>query len=177
LLNTNMLLDLAARDLPPVDPTKATSQNGCEVRVSIPATFDAIERLFDSFRRNCKCVLEHSDCFAAELLLREALTNAVVHGSRGDPAKNVRCALRMKRGRLLIAVQDEGEGFDWRAAQTREADISDCCGRGMQIFRAYATRARFNDKGNAVAIVKDFGQVSPKNIASEVPRIEEKLRR
>jgi serine/threonine-protein kinase RsbW len=130
----------------------------CDFRVVIPATFDAIEQLFAEFRQQCECIRQHHDCFAAELLLREALTNAVVHGNQSNPARSVGCALRMKGSRLIIAVEDQGAGFDWHAARIRQAEASACSGRGMEIFRKYATRVRFNQKGNRVTIVKVLGQ-------------------
>ena len=67
----------------------------CDLRVVIPATFDAIEHLFAEFRQQCECTRQHHDCFAAELLLlQEALTNAVVHGSQSDPVtKLLLCAV------------------------------------------------------------------------------------
>ena len=98
---------------------------------SLPATLEAVEEFFVEFRRRSQALLDRVNCFAAELLVREALTNAVVHGCHSDPGKQVRCRLRLKGRRLLIAVEDDGEGFDWRAAPARPAGASDCSGRGI----------------------------------------------
>ena len=62
--------------------------------------------------------------------------------------------LRLKGRRLLIAVEDDGDGFDWRAAWGNSADLSDCSGRGIEILRKYANHVRYNDKGNVVAMIK-----------------------
>src|ERR1700743_102080 len=88
-------------------------------RRELPATLEAIEELCRDFEswRAVACVELNS--FSAELLLREALTNSVLHGSSGDPRKRISCSLRAKPDRLIIAIQDEGEGFDWRAALYR----------------------------------------------------------
>jgi anti-sigma regulatory factor (Ser/Thr protein kinase) len=94
--------------------------------------------------------------FAAELLVREALTNAVVHGCRKDPGKRVRCFLRVKGRAMLIAIADDGDGFDWHAALRREHDFPACSGRGIHILQAYADRIRYNDKGNTVTIIKRY---------------------
>jgi len=126
----------------------------CEMRMVLPATLEAVEEFFVEFRRRSSAMLNRENCFAAELLVREALTNAVLHGSHGDASKDVRCILRLRSRRLFIAVQDDGEGFDWRAARSAIAKIPECSGRGMQILRTYANRVRFNDKGNAVTIIK-----------------------
>lgn len=126
----------------------------CEMRVALPATLEAVEKFFVEFRRRSEEMANRANCFAAELLVREALTNAVVHGSHGDPSKQVRCAMRLKKGRLLIAVEDEGVGFDWRAARSNPAALSDCSGRGIAILHRYADHIRYNDRGNALTILK-----------------------
>jgi len=128
----------------------------CEMRKALPATLQAAEEFFIDFQRRSQALLDRSNCFAAELLVREALTNAVVHGCHTDPSKQVRCSLRLKAGRLLIAVEDDGDGFDWRAAWDKLANLSDCSGRGIEILRKYASRVRYNDRGNAVTIIKRF---------------------
>jgi serine/threonine-protein kinase RsbW len=137
-------------------PANGRERTCCEIRTTIPATLDAIEQILAELRRHCHCVLRSRGRFEAELLLREALTNAVVHGSHSSPARAVRCVLRMKGRVLTISVRDEGEGFDWRDRSSREVDSCSVSGRGIEIFRKYATRFRFNDKGNAVTIVKCF---------------------
>jgi anti-sigma regulatory factor (Ser/Thr protein kinase) len=128
----------------------------CEMRSVLPASLEALEEFFAEFRRQSQMLMNRVNCFAAELLVREALTNAVVHGCHADPERNVRCALRLKGGRLLIAVQDDGDGFDWHAAWHNLATLSDCSGRGIEILRRYATRVRYSDRGNVVMIVKRF---------------------
>jgi len=139
-------------------PARCTGRADCLIRATVPASLDAIEQVFLEFRRHCKCLLQRPDCFMAELLLREALTNAVVHGSQCDPEKSVRCAMRMKGRTLLINVVDQGQGFGWRSLRGGEAEVSSCSGRGMEIFRKYATRVRFSNQGNAITLVKVFDE-------------------
>ncbi len=57
---------------------------------------------------------------------------------------------------------DDGDGFDWRAVLQRRKEntattaATAASGRGLEILLRYATRVRFNEKGNAVTIVKRF---------------------
>jgi anti-sigma regulatory factor (Ser/Thr protein kinase) len=127
-----------------------------EMRRTLPASLPAAEEFLNDFLRQVKTLLNRVNCFDAELLVREALTNAVVHGCLTDPEKQVRCALRLNGGRLLFMVEDDGEGFNWRAAWARQAALSDCSGRGIAILRKYASHVRYNARGNAVTIVKRF---------------------
>ncbi len=101
--------------------------------------------------------LDERMMFAGELLLREALVNAVRHGSRGDPSKTVRFAARVKCGSLLIVVRDEGDGFDWRTALMARASAHENRGRGMEIFTTYANLIRFSPSGNQVALIRRQG--------------------
>jgi serine/threonine-protein kinase RsbW len=126
----------------------------CELRIELPATLAAIEDFFVEFRRRSRALMSRGNCFAAELLVREALTNAVIHGCGADPAKQVRCALRLRKGSLSIAVADEGQGFDWRAARHKQARVTEIAGRGVEIYYHYADHVRFNDKGNVVTMIK-----------------------
>jgi serine/threonine-protein kinase RsbW len=128
----------------------------CEMRITLPATLAAIEEFFVEFHRRGEALLDRRNCFSAELLVREALTNAVMHGCGADPGKLVRCALRLRKNRLFIAVSDDGIGFDWRAARTTQAEDLDCSGRGIEILYRYANRVRFSDRGNAVTMIKRF---------------------
>lgn len=132
-------------------------QADCEIRMTLSATPEGVEEFIGEFRRHTEARLAASHCFAAELLAREALNNAVVHGCRGDPSQEVRCRFRLKGGRVTIAVADSGEGFDWRAVWGRTPGLAASSGRGLLILRRYSTRVRFNDRGNAVTILKQFG--------------------
>jgi anti-sigma regulatory factor (Ser/Thr protein kinase) len=125
------------------------------MRQTMPATLDAVESFVLEFRRLAEAILKASDRFT-ELLLREMLTNAVRHGSGCDPRRRVRCAVRLSQWRVSIAVADDGDGFDWRAAPVDSLEDPRTSGRGIEILRRYASRIRFNRKGNAAAIIKQF---------------------
>jgi anti-sigma regulatory factor (Ser/Thr protein kinase) len=128
----------------------------CDWRLDLPATMEAIEQCCAEFRLWHAGTCADLNPFPAELLLREALTNSVVHGCLEDPRRRVSCLIRAKQGRLVIKILDAGEGFDWRATRDRRADISDTRGRGIEILRRYASAVRFNSKGNSVTLVKRF---------------------
>jgi serine/threonine-protein kinase RsbW len=136
--------------------SKATPTD-CEIRMTLPATLEAAEEFFVELRRQTQPRLAASQSFAAELLARELLTNAVVHGCQSDPNQTVRCRFRLKGGRMTLAVDDSGQGFDWRAARDRMAEAEDSSGRGMEILKGYCSQVRFNNKGNAVTILKRCG--------------------
>ena len=48
-----------------------------------------------------------------EIALLEALANAVVHGAKNDPSKEIECCVACDESRgLLVIIRDPGQGFD-----------------------------------------------------------------
>lgn len=90
------------------------------------------------------------ECFAVEILCREAVANAIEHGNRNDPSKRVRISVSLKGHEVSCVIEDEGSGFicspaDW-FVQTCPGDR----GRGMTILGHYADRVLFEEGGRIV---------------------------
>lgn len=126
----------------------------CEMRAVMPATLEAVERFCGEVRRKAAERCHDEDRFAIELLLREALANAVLHGANQDASRRVRCVVRIQSGVLEITVADPGQGFDWQTARDGSGGPLASDGRGLDIYRLYATSARFNRKGNRVRLTR-----------------------
>lgn len=47
-----------------------------------------------------------------DLAVREALANAIKHGNRQDPAKQVEVDMKVDGRELVIVIEDQGEGFE-----------------------------------------------------------------
>ncbi|HTZ40164.1 MAG TPA: ATP-binding protein [Syntrophales bacterium] len=90
--------------------------------------------------------------FGVLLIMREALTNAVLYGSRHDEDSQVRYSLRFESSTLTMEVEDDGDGFDWKSLSTEVPDIASECGRGMAIMTLYSSGFQYNDKGNRLAV-------------------------
>jgi anti-sigma regulatory factor (Ser/Thr protein kinase) len=127
-----------------------------EVSEQIPASIEALEALCLRLRSLFAENLDDAELFAAELLLRELLTNAVCHGCAGDRRLGVSCRVRLAPGTLSITVEDDGKGFDWRAAMAHRPDAKGTSGRGMAILRLYAAELNFNEAGNRVELVREL---------------------
>ncbi len=104
--------------------------------------------------------------FPLELVLRECLNNAILHGNRSDPAKSVTVSMICRKPWLRVQITDEGDGFDWRAVQGRTVpDADKTCGRGLLITSTYARRVRFNPSGNQITL---WFQQLPKSNSSDL---------
>jgi serine/threonine-protein kinase RsbW len=96
------------------------------------------------------------DLLAVRLALDEALSNALAHGNHGDAAKEVRVDYDVSDNRVLVQVEDQGDGFEpadvpdptLAANQTRPS------GRGIFLMRKFMTWVRFNAVGNCVTMCR-----------------------
>lgn len=101
--------------------------------------------------------------FAIRLALEEALANAIRHGNKSDPAKQVIVAYQVDAQRVWLQITDEGYGFDPNRVEdpTLEENLSRPHGRGVMLMRAYMTEVHFNERGNCVTMVKTRGCTLP----------------
>ncbi len=86
------------------------------------------------------------------LVMRELLNNAVIHGCKNLRDKKVRYSLEQFHDLIAMAVEDEGEGFDWKAAMEKELELESDHGRGMPIIKIYCSDFSFNKKGNSLIV-------------------------
>jgi serine/threonine-protein kinase RsbW len=56
--------------------------------------------------------LEEAIAHRIGLAVREAVANAIKHGNREDPEKTVEVDCILEPDRVLLRIEDEGEGFD-----------------------------------------------------------------
>jgi serine/threonine-protein kinase RsbW len=96
------------------------------------------------------------DVFAVRLGLEEAVVNAIKHGHGNDPTKHVEVRSRVSPENVLVAIEDEGAGFDPLDVPdpTVVQNLERSCGRGLLLMRTYLTWVRYNDRGNAVTLCK-----------------------
>lgn len=124
----------------------------------IPTDMEAARRLADDLLEKVEAKgYAESLQFAIRLALEEALSNAVKHGNRFDPAKSITVEADIDDDRAAITVADEGEGFDPEVVPDPTADenLAKPSGRGIMLMRAYMDMVNFNERGNQVSLVKN----------------------
>ena len=77
--------------------------------------------------------------FGIDMAVREAVTNAVVHGNRQDENKTVEVTLKSAPDAVEISVHDQGVGFNPEAVPDPTADenILKASGRGIFFMRSF----------------------------------------
>ncbi len=131
-------------------------------RIDFPAKAENIalaEKLIDEA---CAALQVHESRYGNILIaLTEAVNNAIHHGNRSDPAKNVGIGYSAQDGQLVFMVQDQGPGFDHDHLPdpTDPENIEKPHGRGVFLMRALADDVAFSDNGATVVMTFDLSPV------------------
>ena len=80
------------------------------------------------------------------LAISEALSNAMVHGNKLDPDKDVTVSVKIYDDKLTISIKDEGKGFDPNKVPdpTKPENILRDSGRGIHIMRSFIDEVLFD---------------------------------
>jgi serine/threonine-protein kinase RsbW len=92
------------------------------------------------------------ETFNLNLVARELLNNAVIHGNKNKITKYVTCRALIKNMIFRLCIKDEGLGFNWRERISYEPKADNEGGRGMLILKSFGFRYHFNEKGNIVTV-------------------------
>jgi serine/threonine-protein kinase RsbW len=115
-----------------IDPSKLTVVLDESIESRVEQVGSVVEHLMELVR-SLPCAQAHLD--EVQLALTEALANAVIHGNQGDPRKRVHIWGACAAGeQLVLAITDEGEGFD--AASIPDPTLAEnvFCDHGRGIF-------------------------------------------
>jgi len=124
----------------------------------IEAVADAAAAAAD-FARNCGLADEAT--FGIDMAVREAITNAIVHGNKEDDTKQVEMILNCSQGAVEIEVSDQGAGFDPVSVPdpTAAENLMKTSGRGNFLMRSFMDEVEWlnrPDGGTKVRMVKRF---------------------
>jgi len=132
-----------------------------EVDTWVPSEIGLISPLVDwlmSLIAVSRCVL--GDEQFVELALREALSNAMLHGNRLDISKlvHIRCCCECGHG-VFIVVRDQGHGFDPSNVPNPLAveNLGAEHGRGIHLMKLAMDEVSFERQGTEVRMRKASG--------------------
>ena len=108
----------------------------------------------------CRCGLNEEAAFGLDLAVREAVTNAVLHGNAQDTSQPVEVIFSgVGGGLLVVTVRDRGTGFDPEAVPdpTAEPNLLKASGRGLLFIRTFMDEVeweRHPEGGTVVRMTK-----------------------
>ena len=141
----------------------------CELNITIPADPAAMTRVGDGVTELLTSKQWPADeVMKVELALQESLANAIRHGCKNDPTKQVQCCVTFDAaGELLIVVRDPGTGFDVESVPNplEGNNVLRPSGRGVFLINQLMDTVEFSDHGRQVVMRK-------RPLASDPPRDE-----
>lgn len=86
--------------------------------------------------------------------LTEAVNNAIYHGNKANPNKNIDISFKSHPDRVSFSVKDEGTGFNYDNLPdpTNPENIEKPNGRGVFLMRNLADKVYFEDNGSKVIL-------------------------
>ncbi|MBN1931618.1 MAG: ATP-binding protein [Desulfobacterales bacterium] len=124
--------------------------------IKFSACFQHIDQAVEEIKRFLtENGLEYKS-FGIVLSLREALLNAVIHGSNQNPYKMIQFKLHLNVTGLIIEIEDQGPGFDWKTFLNRKWQSTMESKRGLAIMKFYFSNITYNNKGNKILLKKQL---------------------
>ena len=99
------------------------------------------------------------ECFGVRLALEEAMVNAIKHGNRMEPDKQVFIACELTAEEITVVIEDQGEGFKPEDVPdpTDDENLENPGGRGIMLIRSFMNGVAYNDRGNRLTMIKKLG--------------------
>ena len=132
------------------------ADSGTLVTLRLPSEVECIEEAVELVTRHCLAG-QHAAArirFRLQVVLSEALSNAIVRGNREDRAKWVDVRVELGPDVIRLEVTDEGPGFDPAAVPEpiRPEQLDEANGRGLFLIRKLVDAVEFNERGNSICM-------------------------
>lgn len=103
------------------------------------------------------------------LVLDEAVTNAMEHGNRWDPAKDVHIVASVGSDGFRFAITDDGEGFTRERVESplEERNLTRAGGRGLFLMESLMDEVYYEDEGRTIVLAKSIGGAEPARAGKE----------
>jgi len=134
--------------------TSETSVSSSIVVESVPsAIFEVCRQILSKLKENS---YSKEDIFAVHLALEEAFSNAITHGNKMDPSKEVRVDYSLSPDKIEISMTDQGDGFEPGSIPDPRfgRKLYEPDGRGLLLMESYMDVVEFNERGSTVRMVR-----------------------
>ena len=84
----------------------------------------------------------------------EATNNAIIHGNKSNPDKDVKIEIRHLDKELLVHIEDQGGGFDYASIPdpTAPENLEKINGRGIFLMERLSDEILYLEKGSIVEL-------------------------
>ena len=100
--------------------------------------------------------VDDSRAFEIKLCVEEAVRNAIVHGNKSDPKRQIKFSYWINDDTVNIEIEDEGSGFKPELIKdpTKDENLTRNSGRGVYLIKKLMDNVEYVGSGNKVRISK-----------------------
>jgi serine/threonine-protein kinase RsbW len=130
------------------------------VEMTLESDLNRVEVVEEVARRvSATAGFDEDDQHKIEMAVHESVINAIWHGNKNDPSKQVWLRFQIFDDRLEIQVRDQGSGFDPGkvADPLQQENLLNVSGRGIFLIRTFMDEYRvkkLEGLGTEVTLVK-----------------------
>ncbi|MFD2036410.1 ATP-binding protein [Belliella marina] len=125
------------------------------IKISIPSLIENI-KIVESFIDNAREKFHIDDDIYGNIMISvtECVSNAILHGNKGDVSKTVDLELHFDEEEIKFIVKDQGEGFNYEELKdpTAPENLEKAGGRGIFIMKHLSDDVSFEDEGRTATL-------------------------
>ncbi len=128
-----------------------------EISFEIESRFSYLEKVNEMIGQLfLRTEMAPDEIWELKLAMHELGINAIEHGNKKDPEKQVRIKCTIYDNKLEFTIQDEGEGFEFDSLPdpTDEKGIKRDRGRGIFLVGKMVDQVEYIDNGSTVRMVR-----------------------
>ena len=126
------------------------------VTLRLPSDVGCIEEAVELVVRHCLAGHQatRKTRFRLQVVLSEAISNAIVRGNREERGKWVDVRAELLADLIRVYVSDEGPGFDPDSVPdpVHPQQLDEAGGRGLFLIRKLVDLVQFNEQGNTICM-------------------------
>ena len=134
-----------------------TGEAATLVTLRLPSDVSCIEEAVELVTRHCLAGQQAlpRTRFRLQVVLSEALSNAIVCGNQQDQSKWVDVRAELFADVIKVSVTDQGAGFNPNAVPEPigPARLEESCGRGLYLIKKLVDSVQFNEQGNSICMI------------------------
>ena len=127
------------------------------VTLRLPSDIGFIEQAVELVTRHCLAGHQTTRTirFRLQVVLSEALANAILRGNRERSDKWVDIRAELLVDAIRVYVTDEGPGFDPTTVPEpiQPEQLDEAGGRGLFLIRKLVDAVQFNEQGNSICMI------------------------
>ncbi|MGA2822112.1 MAG: ATP-binding protein [Bacteroidales bacterium] len=143
--------------------------------LKIPSSNKNLTRVENFVDEICEAYYITNSYYANILMaILEAVKNAILHGNKNNPDKQVKISFKSVPNGLCFSIKDQGDGFDFRNVPNpieTGNGLTENVGKGIFLIRSLADKVSYNSKGNVVEIVFFISSINQETTLNRISQI------